>query len=552
MLSAYCFEKYMIRRNDMKSLFKVNGKPFFSIGGQVNNSSSSNAEVMKVAFATSKGLGLNTIAAPVHWELFEPTESNYDFTQVKMLIEGARATGLKLVILWFGSWKNGNSHYVPSWIKLQKDRFLWAKAADGVEIRSLSPICEETRLADEKAFVTLCKFIAENNFDDTVIGVQVENEPGLIGSPRDYSPMANALFNAEVPQEVAEFAGKNGNWEEVFGFYGAEYFSAYHFVKYIDSITAKGKEVLDLPMYINVWLGEMYSHIPGTNYPSGGATTRTFSLWKHFAKHIDAIAPDIYLSDYATCDALFKTYSSCDNTFYLPESMPTPQAIINSMRAVAEYGLCGIHFFGIDMFAALTNPQFKDMLGSMGDDPMMKQLLPMVGEITGSIKILNSAKPLIEEYQGTGKLYAVGQYEGQANGYIDFGDYIGSIRFLNPTGLALGAGGDTNMDNRHMAAAYPGYRAKGFIVYKGNGEFYLTGDAYRLMLFPKKNIVETTSAVHAGDFLNQRSQGYVSVTEGFFSEDGNYVPTIIRNGDEYDYGLWVTNDIGVLHVQMDR
>lgn len=536
----------------MKSLFKVNGKPFFSIGGQVNNSSSSNPEIMKIAFQTTKSLGLNTIATPVHWELFEPIEGQFDFSQVKMLIDGARASGLKLVILWFGAWKNGNSHYVPSWIKLNKERFLWAKAADGVEIRSLSPISEETRIADEKAFVELCKFIKENNEDETVIGVQVENEPGLIGSPRDYSPLANELFNKEVPEEVALFAKKSGTWEEVFGFYAAEYFSAYYFVKYIDEVTRKGKEVLDLPMYINVWLGEMYSHIPGTNYPSGGATTRVFALWKHFAKHIDAIAPDIYLADYATCDNIFKTYSSLGNTFYLPESMPTPQAITNSMRAVAEYGLCGVHLFGIDMFAALFNPQLKEMLGTISDNPIMKQLISTVGEMSGALKILVNSKHLIEEYQGTGKLYAVGQYEGQANGYIDFGDYVGSIRFLNPDKSAWGAGGDINMDNRHIAAQYPNYRAKGFIVYKGNGEFYLTGDAYRLMLYPKFNIVETTSAVHAGDFLNQRSQGYVSVTEGFFTDDGNYVPTIIRNGDEYDYGLWVTNDIGVLNVKMDR
>ena len=536
----------------MKSLFKVNGKPFFSIGGQVNNSSSSNPEIMKMAFMTAKGLGLNTIAAPVHWELFEPVEGAFDYSQVKMLIEGARATGLKLVILWFGSWKNGNSHYVPSWIKLDKKRFLWAKSADGVEIRSLSPISKETLEADKKAFVNLCKFIKENNNDETVIAVQVENEPGLIGSPRDYSPEANELFNAKVPEEVATFANKNGTWEKVFGFYAAEYFSAYYFVKYIDEITAKGKEVLDLPMYINVWLGEMYSHIPGTNYPAGGATTRAFPLWKYFAKHIDAISPDIYLLDYATTEELFKTYSSLNNTFYLPESMPSPLLITHSMRAVANYGLCGIHFFGIDMFAALFNPDLKEILTTLKDDPMMKKLLPMAQEIAGSIKILANSKHLIEEYQGTGKLYAVGQYEGEANAYIDFGDYIGSIRFLNPPKEAFGITSETNMDNRHMAGQYANYRAKGFIVYKGNGEFYLTGDAYRLMLFPKFNIVETTSAVHAGDFLNMRSQGYVSVTEGFFNDDGTYVPTIIRNGDEYDYGLWVTSDIGVLHVKMDR
>ena len=62
-------------------------------------------------------------------------------------------------------------------------------------------------------------------------------------------------------------------------------------------------------MYINVWLGEMYAHIPGTNYPSGGAVTKTFRFWKHLLKHVDAIAPDIYVSDYREVEELFRTYS---------------------------------------------------------------------------------------------------------------------------------------------------------------------------------------------------------------------------------------------------
>lgn len=162
----------------MKSLFQVDGKPFFSIGGQVNNSSSANPQIMAAAFETCRKLGLNTIAAPVHWELFEPEEGDFDFSQVDMLLDGARKSGLKLVILWFGTWKNGNSHYVPAWVKLNKTRFLWAKTADGTEIRSLSPICEQTRKADERAFVRLCSHIAQNNADGTVIGVQVET--GLV------------------------------------------------------------------------------------------------------------------------------------------------------------------------------------------------------------------------------------------------------------------------------------------------------------------------------------------------------------------------------------
>ena len=288
----------------MDSLFHVDGKPFFSIGGQLNNSTSSDPALTEKAFKTCVGLGLNTVAAPVHWELFEKEEGAYDFAQIDMLMELARRSGLRLVVLWFGTWKNGNSHYVPEWVKLQKERFLWAKANDGAEIRALSPTCEETKKADMRAFCELCGHIARNNADGCVIGIQIENEPGLIGAARDYSPQSTKLFKGRIPADAAEFIGADGTWEETFGFYAAEFFTAYHIAHYIDDIAEAGKRVLDLPMYINVWLGEMYAHIPGTNYPSGGAVTKTFRFWKHLLKHVDAIAPDIYVSDYREVEVL--------------------------------------------------------------------------------------------------------------------------------------------------------------------------------------------------------------------------------------------------------
>jgi len=176
----------------------------------------------------------------------------------------------------------------------------------------------------------------------------------------------------------------------------------------------------------------------------------------------------------------------------------------------------------------------------------------LLREIADSYTILRHSKHLIEKYQGTGRLYAVAQYEGAANQVFDFGSYIGEIEFLNMESAPINGGNVRRMDNRHMASSYDGYRAKGFIVDAGNGEFYLTGDAYKLRLYPKFSLEELTSAVHAGDFLNTRSQGYLSVTEGEFTADGEYKVNIIRNGDEYDYGLWVTSDIGVLRVRMDR
>jgi beta-galactosidase GanA len=43
--------------------------------------------------------------APVYWELIEPEEGQFDFAFVEGLIEDARAHDMRLVLLWFGSWK---------------------------------------------------------------------------------------------------------------------------------------------------------------------------------------------------------------------------------------------------------------------------------------------------------------------------------------------------------------------------------------------------------------------------------------------------------------
>ena len=54
-----------------RALFTVNGKPFFSVGGQTNNSTSGDRERLEHAMRTVRDVGMNTIATPVTWELLE-------------------------------------------------------------------------------------------------------------------------------------------------------------------------------------------------------------------------------------------------------------------------------------------------------------------------------------------------------------------------------------------------------------------------------------------------------------------------------------------------
>lgn len=532
------------------ALFQVDGKDYFTVGGQVNNSTTSNPSMLRRAFDVCVSIGLNTIAAPVCWEQFEPEEGIYRYDVIDTLMSEARKNGLKLIVLWFGSWKNGNSHYVPRWIKLDKSRFRLARSYDGMELRSLSPHCAESRMADARAFRALCRHVACHNTDGCVIGLQVENEPGLIGAARDYAPEASEEFYSDVPEEIARVTGKSGDWDTVFGFYAAEYFTAYTLSKYVNYVASEGKKELDLPMYVNVWLGEMYAHIPGINYPAGGAVTRMFSLWKQFAPALDAVAPDIYLSDYAEVDRLMQTYSGERNPLYIPESSPTPLSMMNSMRAVEEYGLCGIHTFGIDYLASAADPERLRQLAVSGPEGAKQAAL--LREILDSYRIFLNAKPLIERYQGSGRIHAVCQFEGRENQVFDFGNYIGEAEYLNRVSEPINGGNVRRMDCLHRAENYATYRAKGFVVQAEDNTFYLTGDAFKLKLYPKFRLEELTSALHAGDFLNTRTQGTLSVTEGYFDETGEYRPTVVRTGDENDYGFWVTSDVGVVRVVMDR
>lgn len=516
-----------------KALFTVQGKPFFSIGGQTNNSTSGDEGRLEHAMKTVHGIGMNTIATPATWELLEQREGVYDFTQVDRMVDMARKYGLRLIILWFGTWKNGNSHYVPEWVKLDHDRFTWAVASDGTPVRSLSPHCRETLAADKRAFLALCSHVEEINTDETVIAIQVENEPGLIGTARDYGEKATELFSQNVPGPVAEYAKKEGTWEKVFGFDGAEFFTAYAIACYIDEIVRAARDVTKLPMYTNVWLGEMHNRIAGVDYPSGGAVTKALELFRIGAPHLDTISPDIYLQDADTWRELNQAYSA-GGPYYVPELMPSPLAATRAIQAVVENGLCGVHFFGIDMFTlpdGALNDRFREAAEAMGT--------------------LAAMKPLIEKYQGTERLYAVAQYEGMSEKYIDFGDYIGSIRFDNRNNDLMAKKTDTTMDNRHVMDPNTTVRGKGIICYMGDGEFYLAGSGYRLMLFPKKHIEWATNAAHSADFLNQRSQAFLSVDEGYLDDEGVFHTNIHRNGDEADYGFWVTPDVGVVRVRLD-
>ena len=109
----------------------VDDDPTLILGGELGNSAASHPEAMGPLWDKLAALGLNTVLVPLSWELWEPEEGRFVPSLVDGLVAGAEARGLKLVLLWFGTWKNSMSCYVPTWVKRDQGRFARARTRDG-------------------------------------------------------------------------------------------------------------------------------------------------------------------------------------------------------------------------------------------------------------------------------------------------------------------------------------------------------------------------------------------------------------------------------------
>lgn len=534
---------------NINRVFQVDGKPFFTLGGQARNSSGYNDSESETAFKAVKLLHGNTLEIPVYWEQVEPEEGVFDFDGVDALLDSARRYGVKLVLLWFGTWKNGNMEYVPAWIKTDFHRFKRVISPGGKDVWVLSSHCQATFEADKKAFCAFCRHLKDRDSDEhTVIAVQIENEPGILGSDRDYGPEAQAVLDGPVPAEFVtamkargegrvydlwqQAGGKeSGTWPELFGWSAGELMTAWSIATYIDRLAKAGKEIYDLPMYINVWLGEQGWTVPGESYPSGGAVGKTLDIFKWFTPHIDLIAPDIYIADAKGYDNICAIYARDDNPLFVPESAPWGSNAWNMFHAIADYDAIGYHFFAIE---AIVAP----------DGSVRPEMRVMVD----SFRCVAAAIPLLLQYQGSGRVYAVVQEENLAEQRLDLDGYIGLVRFGE--GRMAYSGKDWRHPPKHLPfMGQPEQeRGRGLVIQMSQHEFYLVGGGYRLYLRPKTTPQESLDISLSSEYLLTRLAKYVVVDEGHFDEKDQFVIDRRRNGDETDHGLWVEPDVGIVHA----
>jgi beta-galactosidase GanA len=254
----------------------VDGAPYLILGVQVNNSSAWPAMLPKV-WPAVEALHANTVEMPIYWEQFEPQQGHFDYTVLDTLLTQARQHQVHLILLWFGTWKNGSGHYLPEWMKRSPELGTHIVDGKGRDLDSPSPYAKAALAADIRAFSALMTHLKAVDLQHTVLMVQVENEPGTWGGVRDYSPTAQKLFEAPVPATVLEAMNKTAapqaNWQEVFGPDAEEFFHAWSVARYIGQVAAAGKAIYPLLLYANAAVRDPVNPGRPPQYESGSQPT---------------------------------------------------------------------------------------------------------------------------------------------------------------------------------------------------------------------------------------------------------------------------------------
>lgn len=293
-----------------RPMLLVDGQPFIALAVQANNSSGYPA-VLPQVWPMAQRVGANTVMLPVAWEQVEAVEGQFDFSAVDAMLLGARGYNLRLVLLWYGTWKNTGLSYTPAWVKRDGLRFPRMRHADGRAHGTLSPHGAQTMAADARAFAALMRHLALTDSQHTVIMVQVENEAGSWGLARDHSPEGQALFAGLIPQQLASALDiPRRTWTESFGARAEQFFMSWHVARYIDQVARAGQAELALPMIANAALGNAFTDEGGDVGPSGGPNWNALHIWRTAAPSLSAIGPDIYNRDAAAVERYLDRYAA--------------------------------------------------------------------------------------------------------------------------------------------------------------------------------------------------------------------------------------------------
>jgi Domain of unknown function (DUF5597)/Glycosyl hydrolases family 35 len=504
----------------------VDGKPFLILGGQAGNSSASNKQYLTRVWESAVALHANTVEIPLYWELIEAQPGQFDFHTIDDIIQGARSHQLRLVLLWFGTWKNGRMSYTPGWIKEDQTKYFRVRNDVGQALDVISPFCATAREADARAFSEVMQHIKSvDSQERTVIMMQVENETGLEGTDRDYSPQAMRTYQSAVPSELMQYLEahrghlmpameaawvnehyrRSGTWPEVFGDLAPEAFSAWYVACYVDAVAAAGKKEYPLPMYCNNWLEGPAGAPRAGDWPRGGPTIDALDIWKAAAPHIDFLSPDIYSPDFLKIAAAFRRPN---NPLFVPETGFAPNFASFVFADLAEFNGIGFSPFGIDR--AVENGK----------------LSPVADGLAENYRVLEPLLPLIEKYRYTGKMYSIVQGVGNPTGF-ELGHDLAAMVSFTPR---FRFGPPVQAQSGYLAP-----RGGGIIIELAQDDYIVAGSGFRLDF---RNLEGTI-----------RTPQFLSIDEGTY-QGTQWVPEWRLNGDEQHVDLF--RKPGILRVRLVR
>jgi hypothetical protein len=518
-----------LRQQGTATQLVVDGRPFLVRGGELGNSSSSSLEYMRSVWPKLAAMKLNTVVIPVYWELIEPSEGRFDFGLVDGLLQEARRHNLRLVPLWFASWKNSMSCYAPAWVKTDQRRFPRSQDSAGRGMEILSPFSDENAKADARAFAALMRHLREaDGREHTVIMVQVENEIGMIPDSRDRSPEADKLFDGPVPTELMTYLQQHkdtltselraawassgwktrGSWEEVFGRGPAtdEVFMAWHFARYADRVTEAGKAELELPMYVNAALIRP-GYMPG-QYPSAGPLPHLIDVWRAAAPRVDFLAPDIYFPNFVEWA---RKYRRPGNPLFIPEVQSGSLNAAQALYVFGQHDAIGFSPFQIESAEGRSAELLAD-----GYD-LIEQLTPLIlehqgkGEMAGLIPETNDPQRVPQRVKLNG--------------------YWLNVTYERPSSPAQGAQANPGAATTAQTADAP---TGGLVVAAGPDEFVVAGTG----------LVITFDADSPGAPL----VGILSAQEGKYV-DGRWTPGRWLNGDQTHQGRHIRLPSGRFDIQ---
>jgi hypothetical protein len=534
-----------LEKSNNRTQLIVNRKPFLILGGELHNSSTSTTTYMKPIWEQMKKKNLNTVIAPVYWELLEPEEGLFDFTLIDSMLAGARKQNLHLVILWFATWKNGYSTYVPAWVKSNSDKYPRAKDESGKSLQQLSTFGDATAEADARAFKALMKHIGEvDEKHQTVIMAQIENEVGLFTTPRDHIEAANKAYNSTVPNDLMLYLtahkGKlqpeldsvwkangyktSGTWQEVFGksivdktnwqtlsYLTEELFTVYHYAKYMGKVAAAGKEAYPIPMYVNAWLKQKLTPMPGA-YPSGGPTPHTLDVWRAASPAINFISPDIYVPDMVYT---VEQYHREGNPIFIPEIKPGIASANQAFWIFGQHDAIGVAPFGID--------------GSTPDEDPITKTYAALKQVSG----------LLLQHQGKGTMKGIFLDSANPKQTFELGGYRIDAQ-LSSGSMAELAGFNVGQKKTIIAG--------GILINTGMDEFIAIGKDYGLAFTPLQEDGKTLDVEYfdEGTFLNDKwvttrrlngDEGTGGGDYGFGFKKGNFAALRFQPSPTGDYHI---------------